>query len=74
MAWFFNLILLKVRYSQNELIMSSFEPKTKRKYFCISDLASRMGQTKKAMAYYHAALRDHSSITSSERWVGKVRK
>ena len=26
---------------------SSFEPKTERKYFCISALASKMGQIKK---------------------------
>ena len=32
----------------------SFEPKTERKYFCISALASKMGQIKKIMAHYHA--------------------
>ena len=32
----------------------SFEPKTDRKYFCISALASKMGQIKKVMAHYHA--------------------
>jgi hypothetical protein len=33
--------------------MSSFEPKDGRKYFCISALASKMGQTIKIMAQYH---------------------
>ena len=34
--------------------MSSFEPKNERKYFCISALASKMGQIVKTMAHYHA--------------------
>ena len=29
------------------------EPKTQRKYFCISALASKMGQIKKIIACYH---------------------
>ena len=33
----------------------SFEPKNKRKYFCTSSLASKMGQIIKIMAHYHAA-------------------
>ena len=34
----------------------SFEPKTERKYFCISALASKMVQIKKIMAHYYANL------------------
>ena len=30
------------------------EPKTQRKYFCISALASKMSQLKKRMAHYPA--------------------
>ena len=38
--------VLKVRYFQNDFWMSSFEPKNKRKYFCISALYSWIQQKK----------------------------
>ena len=34
--------------------MSSFEPKNELEYFCISALASKLGQIIKIMAHYHA--------------------
>ena len=36
------------------MLKFSFEPKNEQKYFCISALASKMGQIIQLMAYYHA--------------------
>ena len=46
-------------YTKGQLISKanfecSFEPKNERKYFCISALASKMGQIIKIMGHYHA--------------------
>ena len=46
--------LLKVGWSRKQILKSSFEPKTKQKYFFISALASKMVQIKKVMAHHHA--------------------
>ena len=40
---------LKVSKSQKQILKFSFEPKNEPKYFCISALASKMGQIKKQM-------------------------
>ena len=48
------LTLLKVSQSRKQIFHFSFEPKNERKYFCISALASKMGQIIKIMAHYHA--------------------
>ena len=40
--------------SRNQILKFSFEPKNQQKYFCISALASKMGQIIKIMALYHA--------------------
>ena len=54
-VWFVDLSgPLKVSKSQKQILKFSFEPKTERKYFCISALASKIGQIKKIMAHYHA--------------------
>ena len=45
---------LKVRWFQNDFLISSFEQKNEQKYFCISALASKMGQIIEIMAHYHA--------------------
>ena len=45
---------LKVSWSQKQSSKFSFEPKIELKYFCNSALASKMGQTIKIMAHYHA--------------------
>ena len=45
--------MLKVSLSRKQILKFSFEPKTERKYFCISALASKMGEIKKIMAHYH---------------------
>ena len=45
---------VKVSKSRDQILKFSFEPKNERKYFCISALASKMGQIIKIMAHYHA--------------------
>ena len=45
---------LKVSKSRKQILKFSFEPKNERKYFCISAIASKMGQIIKIMACYHA--------------------
>ena len=45
---------LKVSKSRKQILKFSFEPKNERKYFCISALASKMGQIIKIIAHYHA--------------------
>ena len=37
-------IKIKVSQSRKQILKFSFEPKTERKYFCISALASKIGQ------------------------------
>ena len=43
----FKKFLLKISKSQKQILKFSFEPKIEGKYFCISALASIMGQIKK---------------------------
>ena len=45
---------VKVSKSQKQILKFSFEPKNERQYFCISALASKMGQIIKIMAHFHA--------------------
>ena len=45
---------IKVSKSRKQILKFSFELKNERKYFCISALASKMGQIIKIMACYHA--------------------
>ena len=40
-------LLIKVSQSQKQILKFSSEPKTKRKYFCISALASKIDQIQK---------------------------
>ena len=45
---------LKVSKSRKQILKFSFEPKSERKHFCISALASKVGQIIKIMAHYLA--------------------
>ena len=44
----------KASKSRKQILKFSFEPKVEQKYFCISALASKIGQIIKIMALYHA--------------------
>ena len=46
--------VLKVSKSRKQILKLSFEPKTERKYFCISARVSKMCQILKKMTPYHA--------------------
>ena len=48
------MLQAKGQIISNDFWMSSFEPKNEQKYFCISALASKMGQIIKIMAHCHA--------------------
>ena len=38
------MVVIKVSKSQKQILKFSFEPENERKYFCISALASKVGQ------------------------------
>ena len=48
---FFDLIHLKVRKFQKQIILFSFEPKNDQNHFLNSDLASKMSQIKFVLFY-----------------------
>jgi hypothetical protein len=48
--------IVKVSKSWKQILKFSFEPKKEQKYFCISALASKMGQIIKVMAHYKVSL------------------
>ena len=43
---------IKVSKSRRQILKFSFEPKNEQNYFCISALASKMGEIIKIMAHY----------------------
>ena len=49
-----SITIIGLNLSRTQILKFSFEPKNERKCFCISALASKMGQIIKIMAHYHA--------------------